>query len=164
MDAIRRRAWWGLAALSAVLALLGLGDLLGGPEFESTTAVTLTGRTLAELEAASPDAYRVLDHAARGGGITLTALGAALTAIVAFAYRRGDRWAWPAMWLLPGWLLAGFVLALVSGTAPGQALSTPALSGAVMAAIAVVLLAVDLPRFLPRPETVGTVGVRSTSS
>ncbi len=147
MNFIRRWAWAVLALLTAVFALLGVGDVVGGATFEPTTAVTLTGRTLAELEAQSPDAFRVIDFGHRGGGITLIVLSLVLTAIAAGPYRTGERWAWLAMWALPGWLAAVLVHNVVAGTAPGQSLSGPALSAPVFGLVVIAQLMVDRPRF-----------------
>lgn len=154
VTAIRRAAWVVLAGLSALFALFGLADLLIGVKFDETMAPAITGLTLAEIEAQSAAAYRLIDHGARGGGITLMAMGLVLTTVALVAYRSGQRWAWWMMWLLPGWALAvlGFNLAVgfVAGEAPPQALA----SAPPIAAIAAVALLVDVPRFRRTPRVV----------
>lgn len=102
MTALRRKAWWALLGLSVIHGLFGLGDVQSGIAFSGATAPALTGRTLAEIEAESASAFRIIDFLARSGGITLVAMALALSAIIWFPYRRGERWAWWTAWLLPG--------------------------------------------------------------
>jgi hypothetical protein len=147
MDRVRRRLWVVLAALSALFGLFGLGDLLIGISFNEGVAPAVTGLTLGEISATSPDAYRLIDLDARGGGVTLVALGAALTAIVLFAYRDGRRWAWWAVWILPAWALGVLVLYLVYGLAPGQPPPPSLMSAPIIAAVTAAALLIDAPRF-----------------
>lgn len=148
MNRIRRAVPWALVALSGLFAILGLGDVLGGIAFEPTTAFAITGKTIDEMQAESPAAYTVIDYLYRGGGITLVVFATLMTIVLAVPYRRAERWAWGAAWLLPGWASAVFLLAVVHGTAPGQPISAVAWSGAGFAIITAALLLVDLGRFL----------------
>ena len=74
-------------------------------------------------------------------------LGVLLTIVLAIPYRRAEWWAWCAAWLLPAWSAAVFLLAVVHGTAAGQAISGVAWSGAGIAIVVAALLLVDLGRF-----------------
>jgi hypothetical protein len=153
MAGIRRRLWVVLAALSALFGLFGLGDLLIGISFNEGVAPSVTGLTLDEIAARSPDAYRLIDIDARGGGVTLAALGAALTAIVLFAYRDGRRWAWWALWILPAWALGVLVLYIVYGLAPGEPPPPSLISAPIIVAVTAAALLIDAPRF--RAERAG---------
>lgn len=150
MDRIRRAARWFLAAIAGLFAFFGAGDVVGGAAFEPTGSVSLTGKTLEALGAESPDALRVIDANARSGGLVLLSLGVLLLVILAVPYRRGERWAWWAMWLLPAWIVSSLVLGLTRGYAPGQGPSAAALSGVVFAVLAALALFVDAPRFRER--------------
>ncbi len=152
MNAVRRRAWWVLLALGVVVALFGIGDTLIGVAFDPTIPLGVTGLTTAELEAASPAAYRMIDYGARAGGPTLALLGVLFSVIVVIPYRGGRRWAWIAMWGLPVWALSSLVLGLAYGLAPGQPLPPPMISGPVVAAIAALALLIDLGRFFRPAE------------
>jgi len=156
MDGIRRRAWWALLALTVLLGLFGIGDVLIGPAFDPGIALGLAGVTHAELQAESTAGYLLLDIYTRAGGVHLLALSVALTAILLIPYRAGHRWAWWALWLFPAWTAAGFLLNLAFGVAPGQAPPPPMLSAPILGGLAVVALLIDAPRFVgsaaPRPE------------
>ena len=149
MNRIRRAVPWALVALSGLFAILGLGDVLAGIAFEPTTALAITGKTVDEIRAESAAAYTVIDYNYRGGGLTLTMFTSLMTIVLAIPYRRAERWAWWAAWLLSVWAAAVFVLAVVHGTAPGQAISAVAWSGIGFAIVVAALLLVDLRRFRP---------------
>jgi hypothetical protein len=147
MNRIRRLVPWALVTLSAIFALLGLGDVTWGIAFEPTTALAITGKTVDEIRAESPAAFTVIDYIYRGGGITLTLFTTLMTVVLAIPYRRGEWWSWWAAWLLPIWASAVFLLFLVQGTAPGQAISGVAWSGVVFAVVIAILLLIDRARF-----------------
>jgi hypothetical protein len=147
LNRLRRAVPWALVALSALFALLGLGDVARGIAFEPTTALAITGKTIDEMRAESPAAFTVIDYIYRGGGITLTLFTTLMTIVLAIPYRRGERWAWWTAWILPIWAGAVFLFAVIHGTAPGRAMSGVAWSGAFFAIVIAALLLVDLARF-----------------
>ena len=147
MNRIRRAVPWALVALSALFAILGLGDVLAGIAFEPTTALAITGKTIDEIRAESAAAYAVIDYNYRGGGLTLTLFATLMTIVLAIPYRRAEWWSWCAAWLLPIWATAIFGLAVVHGTAPGESISAVAWSGVGFAILTAALLLVDLARF-----------------
>lgn len=147
MTSLRKRAWWLLAALTVLLALFGIGDVLIGPPFDPGIAHGLTGLTHAQLEAESAAGYLLLDFYTRAGGVHLFVMGVALTAIVAIPYRAGQAWAWRVMWLYPAWTAAGFALNALFGVAEGQAPPPPMLSAPILGGLAAVALLVDARRF-----------------
>jgi len=147
MNRIRRAVPWALVALSALFAILGLGDVLRGIAFEPTTALAITGKTIDEIRAESVAGYTVIDYIYRGGGITLVLFTTLMTIVLAIPYRRAEWWSWWTAWLLPIWAGAVFVFAVAQGTAPGQSISAVAWSGAFFAVVIAGLLLVDLGRF-----------------
>jgi hypothetical protein len=144
---VARRGWQVLATLGAVIVLLGLGDVVGGVAFEPTGAMAISGRSLPELQAASPEAYRVIDFRAREGGITLAIVGILLAVIAWRPYRLGKAWAWWTVWALPVWASSVLVAMLIYGLAPGQPPSSAALSGPLFSVIAGAILLADRRRF-----------------
>lgn len=150
MGWLQRHSWWGLVAMSVLVGLFGLGDLLNGFEWEPSIPLGYVGMTPQELRAASPPAYRLLDHGVRSGGVDLLVIGALLTAILLFAFRRSQRWAWWAAWALPAWATAATLVNLAFGVAPGQAPPPPLTSGPVFAVLAAAILLVSAPRFFGR--------------
>lgn len=147
MNGLRRRGWWLLVAMSVLLVLFGIGDVLIGPPFDPGIALGLTGLSHQELQAESAAGYRLLDFYTRIGGVTLTALGVALSLILLIPYRAGERWAWRAAWLFPAWTVGAFALNAAFGVAPGEAPPPPMISGPILGAIAAVVLVLDAPRF-----------------
>jgi hypothetical protein len=147
MNRIRRGVPWVLVALSALFAILGLGDVLNGIAFEPTTALAITGKTVDEIRAESAAGFVIIDYIYRGGGITLTLFATLMTVVLAVPYRRAEWWSWWTAWLLPVWASAVFAFAVAQGTAPGHSISGVAWSGAVFATLIAVLLLVDLWRF-----------------
>ncbi len=147
--AIRRRAWWVLFALSVVIALLAVGDVVVGARFEPSGPLAVGGRTLEAISSGSPEVFRVIDFHARMGGVGLLALGLLLALVTWFPYRAGERWSWRAMWVLPAWAASFLVVPMLYGLAPGQALTPAMLSGPVIALLAAAALVVDAGRFRP---------------
>jgi hypothetical protein len=147
MNRIRRAVPWALVVLSGLFAILGLGDVLAGIAFEPTTALAITGKTIDQIQAESSAGYTVIDYIYRGGGITLALFATLMTIVLAIPYRRAERWAWGAAWLLPAWAGAVFLLAVLHGTAPGQPISAVAWSGVGFAIVTAALLLVDVGRF-----------------
>ena len=144
---LQRHAWWGLVVMSVIVGLFGVTDVIGGVTADPGIPLGLTGMTLGELEADSAQAYRLLDFMVRAGGVHLIVMGGLMTAVLLFAFRRGQRWAWWAMWTLPAWAASVFVLNFAYGVAPGQALPPPMISGPIFAVLAAAILLVSAPRF-----------------
>ena len=144
---LQQNAWWGLVGMAVIVVLFGVGDIVNGVAADELIPLGITGLTLAELEAESAVAYRLLDFGARGGGASLVVSGLLMLAILLFAFRRGERWAWWVMWTLPAWGASAFVMGLIFGVAPGEAPPPPMVSGPIFAALAVAILLVSASRF-----------------
>jgi hypothetical protein len=142
-----RHAWWGLLLISVILILFGATDVASGAAADVGIPQGLTGKTIAELEAESADAYRMFDFMTRVNGLSLILLGALLAPIVLIPFRRGERWAWWTAWVLPVWAAVVPVFYLVAGLAPGQPPPPPVISGPIVAVLCAVLLVVSAPRF-----------------
>jgi hypothetical protein len=147
MGGLQRNAWWGLLAVAVLAALFGIGDVINGVANDPAVPLGVVGMTPAELEAEGPHAYRMYDLTLRGGGLSLALIGALMTAILLFAFRRGQRWAWWTMWLLPVWAISVSVGGLLIGVAPGQEPAPPVVSGFVLGIFAGVILLVSAPPF-----------------
>jgi hypothetical protein len=147
VSGVRRRAWWVLAFFAVMLAVFGIGDVLGGVLADPAITRTLTGRSPADIQAAEPTAYRLYDFVTRSGGANLVLIGILLAVIVAIPYRGGQRWAWWAMWVLPAWAALVPIQYLIIGTAAGQPPAPPMVSGPVVAALAAGVLLADRQRF-----------------
>lgn len=145
MDQLRRNGWWGLFAIGLVLVVFGFTDIASGAAADVGIPEGLTGKTIAELEAESPDAYGMFDFLARVNGWSLVLLGALIAVIVAIPFRRGERWAWWAAWALPLWAAVVPVFYLVHGVDPAKPPPPPMVSGPIVALVCVVILLVTRP-------------------
>ena len=147
VTAIRRRAWWFLVFVAAVLVIFGVVDMLSGPEADPGISLAIAGASPDEVRSAEPLGYRLFDFATRALGLALVILGLLLLAVLLGPYRRGEPWAWKATWLLPAWAALVPVLYLAFGTAPGQPPAPPMVSGPLIATLAAVVLLLDRDRF-----------------
>jgi hypothetical protein len=144
---LERHAWWGLLVIAATIVIFGITDVLVGAAADPAIARALTGMTLEELKAEGPGAYRLFDFLTRVNGWSLVLAGLLASAILVAWFRRGSRWAWGAMWLLPLWALGVPVLYLVAGLEAGEPLPPPMISGPIVALLAIAVLIVTSGRF-----------------
>ena len=147
---LERHAWWGLLFVTLTLVVFGLTDVLVGPAADRGIPLGLTGMTLEELEADGPASYRLFDFFTRANGYSLLIAGAFGSAILVFAFRRNQRWAWWTMWLVPLWGVGVVAFYLVAGVQPDQPPPPPMVSGPFVVILTVAILLVSAPRFFAR--------------
>ncbi|HEU0294903.1 MAG TPA: hypothetical protein VFR47_19325 [Anaerolineales bacterium] len=92
------RASWIILALVATLTILS-GLYVGLTPVGSQTE--LSGRTWEEFAAADPEVARIYAMDLVLLGMTLTAFAILGTIVALIPYRRGERWAWFSLWLIP---------------------------------------------------------------
>lgn len=153
---IERHGWIVFLVLGLIITLFGLGDIVtGGATFEGGEAPTvqgISGMTWQELNSASPNAASMIDYLVRAGGINLFLLGFMSTVVAATAFRRGERWSWFAMWLLPLWLVM-IVLLLLSVYKPeGPGLPPPLVSGSIFFVVMALTLALSFRKYFPKQQ------------
>ena len=151
MDGMQRNGWWGLLAIAVLLVVFGIGDMANGVANDPGIPLGVTGMTPAQLEAEGPNAYRMYDLTVRSQGSSLVMVGALMTVVLLFAFRRGQSWAWWTMWLLPAWAVSVSAVGLATGIAPGQSPPPPVISGFVLGIISGAILLVSAPRFFGEP-------------
>lgn len=148
-----RHTWKILLVLAAILIVFGIGDVIRGLDADPAIIRSITGRTLEELRAQSPDVVEVGHAMTRAGGLQLAAVGVLMSAILLTAFRRWERWAWYAMWTLPAWSLAVFFLMLSIDRAHGVPPPPPLISGPIFAVLSAALLLAVAPRFFAASRT-----------
>lgn len=152
--AYQKYAWVILFVLGLIIALFGLGDIpMGGSSFESGEGPTLqgiTGLTWQELRAESPHAAAMLDYLVRAGGANLLVLGLFGMAVSWTGFRRGERWAWYAMWLWPVWFALVVLLLMSVYKLPGPGVPPPFVSGPVFLILSVLALLLPYRKFFPK--------------
>ena len=147
MSGLRQRAWWILVAFAGAIVIFGAQDVVFGASADRAIALGLTGRTHEELLAGSTDTYRMYDFTARTQALTLVAAGVLLLGVLLVPYRRGERWAWRLMWVLPVWALSVPAMYLIYGLVPDAPPPPPLISGAIFGGLAIVVLFADHRRF-----------------
>ena len=152
MRFIERHAWKVFAILSVIVISFGVGDMLqGGETFRSGEAVLfqgVTGMTWDELSAADPGAARLIDQQVRSTGAVLLVLGLLSLTVCVTAFRRGERWAWFAMWTWPIWLVLVYVVFWIVQPDLGSGIPVPLISGTILLVITVATLALSNRRYM----------------
>jgi hypothetical protein len=149
-----RHAWKVFLGLSIIIALFGLGDMLtGGSTFQSGEGPTMqgiSGLSWEQLQIASPNAANMIDYLVRAGGAHLFVLGLWSMAVSVTAFRRGERWAWYAMWLWPLWLALIVFLLLGAYKQPGPGIPPPLVSGSIFFILSVLTLALSYRKYFSK--------------
>ncbi len=150
--AYERHAWVILFAVSLLGVWFAELDIVGGgPSWEGGDFVpSVTGQTWSELELSTPRVAYLIDFTVRLLGTYLLFMFVLTVVVSATGFRRGQRWAWYVMWLLP---LLGAVLWVAFATVevlPGSPVPAPARSAPFL--LPIVLLGMILPyrRFFPK--------------
>jgi hypothetical protein len=97
---VAKHAWlvfFGVGIASVVAAFI---ELSGRPP-EPPSAEATTGLSLDEFEQRIPGISSYIDSLARQLGNFMLAMGVLLAAVAAGPFRRGEPWAWYAMWTMP---------------------------------------------------------------
>jgi hypothetical protein len=150
-----RYAWTILAALGIFLifAAIYLGGVIGNPGVQAAPpgekgdAEYITGMTWAEISAGSPDLARLVVYELQTGDIFRFFWGVLVIAIAAYPYRRGERWSWYVLSILP----VQFVVLAIWFSTQLSHLSPLGVYGA-LAILAVAGLLLPYRRFFPRGE------------
>jgi hypothetical protein len=142
-----QRLWWVLPALSVVVVVFGVSDLLVGITSDPSVTVAIIGLTPNELGTASAPGYRVADFLVRTRGLEVAAFGLLLTIVLLVPYRAAQRWAWCVAFILPAWAVAVSLTFLAFGLAPGEPPPPAMVSGPIFAILSAVVLVVDRGRF-----------------
>jgi hypothetical protein len=151
----RRHGWKFLLILNSVIGLFGVGDLISGADADPAIPLAVTGLTVEEIGTTSESLARLIDLQARAGGFHLIVISLLGGAILLVPFRRGERWAWYAMWTLPLWSVAVAVSYLFVDLQPDVPPPPPAISGWVFFAVFAALLWASTGAF-HRPEDVDT--------
>jgi hypothetical protein len=141
------RSWLLLPILAILLALFGVSDVLIGITADPGITVAITGLRTDEVQAASPEGYRLADFMVRTQGVTLAAFGPLFAVVLLWPYRGGQRWAWKAAFILPTWAASVPIMYLAFGLAPAVPPAPPMISGPILAVLSAAVLVVDRRRF-----------------
>ena len=113
--AYEERAW---------IMLFALGTLYLLAAFTHVTGLSLEDLSK-ELQAASPTIAHFVRFTDREAGIDLAGFAILAMVIAAGSYRKGERWAWYALWIVPIHMIALTANSLVAGQTFGLGFSVP---------------------------------------
>lgn len=147
-----RHTWKILLGVCVIIGLFGLMDMSTGAadlqNGEQALMHSQTNMSWAELQEASPDAAYMIDQKWRSGGATLLAMAVLSGAICLTGFRRGERWAWYALWAVPLWLALTVFFVGTAVKYPGYGTPVPVISGSLFLVVWVGLQALTARRFL----------------
>jgi hypothetical protein len=98
--------WWvWYLALGLLWLVVGLNQLVTPEGLLETEAQHITGMSLSELEASSPEATKLARFLMGAVGNLKLNWSLFLIAITLTGYRKGEKWAWYILWLAPASLV-----------------------------------------------------------
>ena len=95
-----RHAWW-IFFIFGILVVISAPLNLAGTPPNPPSPQTTTGMTLHEMTVKIPGLDVYISGVATQLGNFMLAMGVLLSAIAAFPYRKGEKWAWFAAWTVP---------------------------------------------------------------
>ncbi len=105
-----RQGWKVFLIISLIFGLFGFGDLMQGMDADPAIAESIIGATWEQTQTTSPEVAQLIDMQVRAGGVQLIVLSALSIVVCLLGYRRGQRWAWYALWIFPVWMVSTFLL------------------------------------------------------
>lgn len=136
-----------LLFVSVVLVLFGVGDIRQGQDADPAIANAYIGKDWEQVKRDSPDEARMIDLHTRAGGLHLVVMGLLAGLVTWMSFRKGERWAWFALWLLPAWSVAVSLMHFLSERKPDFPPPPPMISGPIFAGILVLALGLSAQRF-----------------
>ena len=112
--AYEKYAWILISAVGVLTLVSGASHALG-VNTDPATAERIVGIALSELKASNPRLFDLYDFYFRFGGLSDMGFGFLVTVISSTAYRRGERWAWYALWSVPVFFLGFAAISMSIG-------------------------------------------------
>ena len=152
---LERHAWKILLAVIIVTGLFGLSDIFGGANDlqngETVFMHSITGMSWNELKAQSPRVANMLELFLRMNGAALLFLALLGMAVCLTGFRRGERWAWFTLWVIPLWYMSIVYFIQSAEKVPGSGTPVPVISGSVLSLICLAALGLSYRKFFRSP-------------
>jgi hypothetical protein len=146
-----RHAWKVFLGVIVLIGFFGISDMFGGAsdlEYGEKVYMTgVTGMTWGELQSTSPTVARLIDTIFRANGASLLTVALLSFAICLSGFRKGEGWAWYALWGLPLWMLLTVFFVSTVEKQPGSGTPVPVISGSILFVISASILLLSGPRF-----------------
>jgi hypothetical protein len=146
-----RHAWKVLLLVSLLIGFFGVSDMVGGASDlqngETVLMHSITGMSWNELKAVSPRVANLIDVKFRMDGAAITTVALLSIAVCLTGFRRGERWAWVALWAIPLWTMLTAFFILTVNKLPGSGTPVPVISGPILSVICVSMLGLSYRKF-----------------
>jgi hypothetical protein len=103
---------WVLFFVIGMLFLVSAVPHALGINTDSKTAESIAGVTLDELKSSNPSFFDLYDFYFRFGGLSDLGFAFLITIISLTAFRKGEKWAWYSLWILPAFFIGGILIVL----------------------------------------------------
>lgn len=101
--------WVWYLALGLLWIVVGLNQLFTPEVLLEDDAQHITGMSLSEFEVSSPEAFKLILWLYMGLGNLKTSWSLLVIAVTLTGYRRGEKWAWYTLWLVPTILVSSAI-------------------------------------------------------
>jgi hypothetical protein len=147
---LERSAWIALIVVGAIFGLFGLSDVILGMNADPAIAESIAGVAWKDLQASNPQVANLIDMYVRSLGASILVVSILSLSITLTAFKRGERWAWYALWVWPLWNVAIFVLSFTAERHPGFPPPPPMLSSPIFFTVTLLALILSYRKFFPR--------------
>jgi hypothetical protein len=147
---LERSAWIALIVVGAIFGLFGVSDLMQGMDADPAIAESVIGRPWEDLQASNPRIASLIDMYVRSLGAGILVVSILSLAVTLTAFKRGERWAWYALWVWPLWNVAIFCLSFTAERHPGFPPPPPMVSSPVFFTVTLLALILSYRKFFPR--------------
>jgi len=146
-----RHAWKIMLVVILFIGFFGVGDMVGGASDlqngETVFIHSITGMSWNELQSASPRVANLIDLKFRMDGAAIATIALLSMAVCFISFRKGERWAWFALWLPALWMLSTVFFLLIADKLPGYGTPVPIISGSILSAIWIAMLGLSCRKF-----------------
>jgi hypothetical protein len=152
-----RHAWKILLVVIIITGLFGLSDIFGSAnELQNGETVfmhSVTGMSWNELKAQNPRVANMLELFLKISGAALTLLALLSLVVCLTGFRRGERWAWFALWAIPLWNMSVVYFIQSADRLPDSGTPVPVISGSILSLICLAALGLSCRKFFqPRSD------------
>ena len=152
MKRVEKYAWVIFLALGLLWLVVGLNQIFLPDALIGNDVQHVIGMSLSELEASSPESVELVRFLYGIIGNLKTSWALLVLAITLTGFRRGEKWAWYTLWLVPAVLVAqGIIHSILLGDISEMLQWIPTTS------ISLLGLLLPIRRFFPRKPRLGNV-------
>ena len=109
--AYEKYAWILLFAIGVIFLVTAVPHALG-INTDPETVERISGMTIDQLKDSNPGFFNLYIFYFRFGGLSDLAFAFFITAISLTAYRKGEKWAWYALWFLPAYFIGSAAITM----------------------------------------------------